>query len=99
MQLSNFKVGDVVVHKSLGSQPLVVTGFTENGYVDVRWAFNGPTGLDDFRVYRLVPEELETPVESIEREAEIFKALNAKRDEINGETGKKPGPVGIKHLN
>jgi len=97
----SFSVGDVVVHKSLGSQPLVVSRLDvvegEN-VVFIRYASQGKYGLS-FVTELVRPEELETPEESIEREAEIFKALNAKRDEINSATASKPGPVGIKHLN
>lgn len=95
-QLSNFNIGEVVVHKSLGSQPLVVTQVLVTGRVVVSFATQGNEGLR-FRESTFLPDELETPVQSIEREAEIFKALNAKRDEIN--SGKTPGPVGISHLN
>lgn len=80
------KIGDVVVHKTLGSQPLVVTGMDEGGLVSARFAVLGSHGVEFFREEKFLPEELESPVESMDREAEIFKALNAKRDEINEES-------------
>lgn len=93
--MSDFKVGDVVVHKSLGSQPLVIIsmGVAE---ADIRFTVQGQYGLLEFRDARLLVAELETPIESIEREAEIFKTLNAKRDEINSVGNQQ---AGIKHLN
>lgn len=107
--MSKLKVGDVVVHKTLGNQPLVVVDIesaevtrgektkTEVVTVVARYAVSGQYGLQEFRDADFNPNELETPLESIAREAEIFQALNEKRDEINNKP--KPGPVGISHLN
>lgn len=102
--MSKLKVGDVLVHKTLGNQPLVVVEIvtTPVGKVDkilTRYAISGAHGIDHFVLQEFDPRELETPLESISREAEIFQALNAKRDEINNKPISKPGPVGISHLN
>lgn len=95
------KIGDVVVHKSLGSQPLVVIKQLEDGgKVVVSYGTQGQEGVR-FGETLFLSEELETPVESIEREAEIFKALNRKKDEVNEELRRSEpvGPSGIGHLN
>lgn len=92
------KIGDVLVHKSLGSQPLVVVSL-EGAEVTVRYAVLGQYGVESFESYRFQKKELETPIESMEREGEIFKALNVKREEINATQNTRPGPVGISHLN
>lgn len=100
--MSDFKVGDVVVHKSLGSQPLVIVSVKEikEGvtHVDGRYGTQGTNGLH-YTLQTFLDFELETPVESIEREGEIFKTLNAKQNEINSEVATKPGPRAISHLN
>lgn len=96
-------VGDVVVHKSLGNQPLVVVDtinceeHPEEGVIGVvvSYGTQGSEGIV-FREETFSPEELETPIESMSREAEIFKSLNAKKDEINASISK---PAGISHLN
>lgn len=94
------KIGDVVVHKSLGSQPLVVTGIDDE-LVYVR--FGNPTQSHGthFSEAEFLHEELETPVESIEREGEIFKTLSRKKNEVNAavELSEPTSPSGIGHLN
>lgn len=104
-QMSNFQIGDVVVHRSLGSQPLVITRIVLDEQfnphtVYVRYGTQGRDGVF-FTEYAFTVEELETPVESIEREAEIFKALNTKKNEVNEELRRSEpvGPSGIGHLN
>lgn len=109
--LMSFKNGEVVVHKSLGSQPLVVVDtltceeHPDEGITGVVVSYG--TQSQDGVVFReecFSPDELETPVESIEREGEIFKTLNTKRkqiqdesDDSNSESGSTP--INIKHLN
>lgn len=91
------KIGDVVVHKSLGSQPLVVID-VEDEEITVRYGTQGKEGVV-FPVTGFSPEELETPIESIEREADIFKTLTRKKDEVNAELAEPTSPSGIGHLN
>lgn len=74
-------IGDVVLHKSLG-QPLVVIDVDDDGLVVVRYGTQGQNGVD-FLIKEFFPQELETPVESIEREGEIFRVLNTKKKEIS----------------
>lgn len=85
-------VGDVVVHKSMGSQPLVVKAIQEDGTISARYCTQGQHGVyfttEDFH-----PEELETPVESIEREGEIFRTLNTKKKEIETEIHEPTGKL------
>jgi len=103
MQLSNFETGTVVVHKSLGSQPLVVTAIEPEGYVSVRYATQTQSDGTVFVAITFNEFELETPVASIEREGEIFKVLNAKRqaiqDEADGTNTSQLGPIPINKLN
>lgn len=93
------EIGTVVVHKSLGSQPLVVVG-VYGEVITVRYGTQGKHGVV-FLDQEFALSELETPVESIEREAEIFKALNRKKDEVNEELRRSEpvSPSGIGHLN
>lgn len=85
-------IGDVVVHKSMGGQPLVVIKLTEDGHIVVRYGTQGQEGV------RFIDElfqsaELETPVESIEREGEIFRTLNTKKKEIETEIHEPTGKL------
>lgn len=99
--MKTFELYTQVVHKAYASEPMVVIPnppyhTVEAGQVTVRRAVNTAKGGVQFQIEVYWTDELETPLESIDREAELFKAMNAKRDEING---KQPGPVGIQHLN
>lgn len=81
-----YTVGSVLVHKSLGGQPLVVID-EKQGEITVRFGTQGQYGIQ-FVDAVFLPEELETPVESIEREGEIFRALNEKKRDIETPQGK-----------
>lgn len=80
----SFNNGDVVVHKSLGSQPLVVSRTIEDGRIAVSYGSQTQDGIK-FREELFFAYELETPMDSIEREGEIFKTLTAKRKQIQDE--------------
>jgi hypothetical protein len=100
--LSKFSIGDVVVHKSLGSQPLVVLAVNPDGSISVRYATQAQDRGTFFQSITFLSEELETPFESIEREGNLFRALNAKRAEIQelaDEGGAQSRPIPINKLN
>jgi hypothetical protein len=99
--LKYFNDFDVVVHKALGNEPMVVlpkinTSFTESEVL-VRRAVQGRDGTH-FRDDVFYSDELETPVEALEREAELFKLLQAKKEELSG-GGKLIGMPGGRPLN
>lgn len=86
-----------VVHKAMGSEPMVVIPWEQAHdprLVRVRRArqSTGGTVFDEETFYA---DELETPIESIEREALIFEALNAKKREA----AEKDSPRKVSHLN
>lgn len=92
MQLTELKAGTSVVHKALPNEALVIIpNKCESALKDliaVRRVVNGA-----FTVEYFYPEELETPIDSISREGEVFKALTAKRAEIDRElNGEEPKP-------
>lgn len=90
MQLTEFKAGTSVVHKALPNEALVVIP-NKQKYQDLVAVRRVVAG--EFTVEYFYPEELETPIESISREGEVFKALTAKRAEIDRElNGEEPKP-------
>lgn len=88
-------IGDVVVHKSIGNQPLVVYSIKDDGFVVVRYSNQTSGGLV-FDSVEFRAEELETPEESIVRESELFQFLAAKKKQLQeAENGYKKGPQAV----
>lgn len=81
----------------MGNQPLVVIDADEDE-ITVRYGTQGRDGVA-FLVTGFSPEELETQIESIDREAEMFKTLTLKQKEVNSEMAEPTSPSGISHLN
>lgn len=100
--MSEFNVGDIVVHKTAGNTAMVIIppvdtmGKVTEDYYYTRRA-SGGGGTIEFVIEVFHESELESQIDSIDREAELFKIVSGKQKEINGDEPKRP--IAINHLN
>jgi hypothetical protein len=86
-------VGDIVVHKSSGNVPMVVVHINDTR-VDVRYGTQSQNGFK-FITENFLLTEVESPEESIDREAKLFEVLTKERERLAVANSPKKGPVPV----